>query len=270
MSTITATTTYTDGAALDIAGHNENVFSTTAGKGIMSEPNGNLQQANLVGGFTVRDEHVMSEEAVIARQDSSTFTFDIYNNVFGQREDEEQTYVAIGGLSQRVYIPFDCDALLWQWSFFIAPWRPYYAEQTGDDTGNQDIPDLFIRVYFDGVENSAFRRSTAVSADIAKDTKYGLKGSAQSNVNYENVTAMWYDISKLVTPVAKGFHDVSVRIYMPRFHPLNADDEANVWAWIRSWSPGGPSGTFPDDAVKATLHTRVTLGTRNIKAVVFK
>lgn len=269
MSTITATTTYTDGAALSISGHNENVYSTTAGKGVMSEPNGNLQQANLVGGFTVRDEHVMAEEAVIARQDSSTFAFDVYNNAFGQREDEEQTYVAIGGLSQRVYIPFDCDALLWQWSFFIAPWRPYVAETTGDDTGNQDIPDLFIRVYFDGVENSAFRRSTAVSADLTTDTEYGLKGSAGANVNYENVTAMWYDISKLVTPVTQGFHEVSVRIYMPRFHFQGRDEEANITAFNRSWSPAGGS-TYPDDAVKSIIHTRVTFGTRNIKAVVFK
>jgi hypothetical protein len=276
MSIITATTTYPDGAALNIAGHNENVFSTTAGKGVMSEPNGNLQQSNLVIGFAVRDEHVMSEEALFARQDSSTFAFDIFNNVFGQREDEEQAYVAIGGLNQRVYIPFDCDALLWQWSFFVAPWRPYVSETTNPDpedpSGNQDIPDLFISVFFDGVENTAYRRALAVSADIRLDSNYGLKGSASSSVNYENVTAMWYDISKLVTPVAKGFHEVSVRIYMPRFHFMDSDEEAEVRTFLKSWSPAAPAGTFGDIAntVMANIHTRVTFGTRNIKAIVFK
>lgn len=279
MATITATTTYPDGATLDVSGHCDNVFSTTAGKGVMSEPNGNLQQANLVGGFAVRDEHVMSEEAMFARQDSSTFAFDIYNNVFGQREDEDQTYVTIGGLNQRVYIPFDCDALLWQWSFFVAPWRPFFSETTSDDpdapSGNLDIAAMAIRVFFDGVENTAYRRGLAISADLATGgsvVPYGLRGSASGDVSYDHVAAMWYDISKLVTPVAKGFHDVSVRIYMPRFHFDDRDEEATIRPYLISWSPAGPVGGLTDieATVLSTVHTRVTFGTRNIKAIVFK
>lgn len=267
MSTITATTTYPDGAALNIAGHNENVFSTTAGKGVMSEPNGGLDKVNLAGGFTLRDEHVMSEEAVFARQDSSTFAFDLYNNAFGQRDDAEKTYVTLGGLSHRLYIPFDVSALVWQWSFFIAPWRPYITQYfQGQEAGTQSIPDLYLRVFVDGVDKTPFFRAVAVSADVQiSPSDYG--GTAGGRVNYERVTAMWYDISKLETSVTKGFHELAVRVYMPRIHHQNSDAESEVKANETTWgNPDGDAGT----PVYATLHDRITLGTRNIKAVVFK
>ena len=266
MATITATTTYPDGAALNIAGHNENVFSTTAGKGVMSEPNGGLDKVNLVGGFTLRDEHVMSEEAAFARQDSSTFAFDLYNNVFGQREDGEKTYVTLGGLSHRLYIPFDVSALVWQWSFFIAPWRPYITQFfEGQEVGTQSIPDLYLRVFVDGVDKTPFFRAVAVSADVQIQPS-AYSGTAQGRVNYERVSAMWYDISKLETSVTKGFHELSVRVYMPRIHHQNSDDESQVLANQETWSPSGD----PGEDVYATLHDRITLGTRNIKAIVFK
>jgi len=262
MSTITATTTYPDGSALDIAGHNENVYSTTAGKGVMSEPNGGLDKVNLVSGFTLRDEHVMSEEAVFARQDSSTFAFDLYNNVFGQREDGEKTYVTLGGLSQRVYIPFDVTALVWQWSFFIAPWRPYITEYVeGQETGTQSIPDLYLRLFIDGVDKTPFFRAVAVSADVA------LSGSPVSGaVSYDRVTAMWYDISKLETSVTKGFHELAVRVYMPRIHHNGTDAESQVRTTQATWSPAGDLA----EEVYATLHDRITLGTRSVRAIVFK
>ena len=265
MSTITATTTYPDSSALSISGHNENVFSTTAGKGVMSEPNGGLDKVNLKSGFTLRDEHVMSEEAVFARQDSSTFAFDLYNNVFGQREDAEKTYVTLGGLSHRLYIPFDVSALVWQWSFFIAPWRPYITQTFDQETGTQSIPDLYLRVFVDGVDKTPFFRSVAVSADVQLDpSDYG--GTASGRVNYERVTAMWYDISKLETSVTKGFHELAVKVYMPRIHHENSDAESQVKANQTTWTPAGDAG----ETVYATLHDRITLGTRSIRAVVFK
>lgn len=266
MSTITATTTYPDGAALNIAGHNENVYSTTAGKGVMSEPNGGLDKVNLVGGFTLRDEHVMSEEGVFTRQDSSTFAFDLYNNVFGHREDAEKTYVTLGGLSHRLYIPFDVSAVVWQWSFFLAPWRPYITQTFDQVTGTQSIPDLYLRVFVDGVDKTPFFRAVAVSADVQiQPSAYG--GTAGGKVNYEDVAAMWYDISKLETSVTKGFHELSVRVYMPRIHHEDSDDESLVAANETTWgNPDGDSST----TIYATLHDRITLGTRSIRAIVFK
>jgi len=58
-----------------------------------------------------------------------------------------------------------------------------------------------------------------------------------------------------------------VRAYMPRIHHENSDDESLVAANETTWgNPDGDSGT----TIYATLHDRITLGTRSIRAIVFK
>lgn len=268
MATITASTTYTDGAALDIAGHNDNIFSTTAGKGVLSEPNGGLEFANLAAGFTLRDEHVMSEEAVIARMESLTMPMDVYNNAFAQLEEDNPIYVPLGGLCQRVYVPFDMSAVMWQWSFFVADYRPYIISYLEDQLLGQEIPQLSVRLFVDGVEQEAFRRPLPVSADIVAPPA-DFRGSARAESNYENVSAVWYDISKLVKNVSKGWHEISIRVFMPRVTEINSTegDEATIKTTAATWSPDPDAG---DTDVIATVHTRVTLGSRSVRCVMFK
>ncbi len=264
MAVITPATTYPNGVALDIAGHNANVFSTAAGEGILSEPNGGLDMTNLDAAFTVRDEHVMSEEAVMGRTESLTIPMDIYNNAFGMREEDDKQFVAIGGLCQRVYIPFDVSALVWQWSFFVAPFRPFTSKQVEDQLIGFDIPNMSVRMFLDGTEFSAFRRPLTVSGDI-KLSPTVLAGTAQFNINYENVTALWYDITKLQQNVTKGYHEIAVKIYIPRFHFDNEEDEAQVRPTTVRFSPSGDTTEF-----QATLHTRATFGNRSVRCVMFK
>jgi len=266
MATITPATTYPAGA-LDIAGHNANIFSTTAGQGIMSEPNGGLEQANLDAAFDVRDEHVMSEEAVTARAESLTVPMDVFNNAFAQREEDDPTFVPVGGLCQRVYIPYDVSAVVWQWSFFVAVWRPFLVSSVEDTLFGADVPQVAVRVYIDGVEYPAFRRPFPVSADLAIQDN-PVAGSAGAAINYENVTSLWYDLSKLQQSVSAGYHELTVRVFMPRVHFMDEEDELKVDAGVRRFA------TSPvydgDDTVQATVHTRVTLGTRSVRCVMFK
>lgn len=264
MAVITPATTYPDGVALDVAGHNANIFSTAAGEGILSEPNGGLDMTNLDAAFTVRDEHVMSEEAVMGRSESLTIPMDIYNNAFGMREEDDKQFVAIGGLCQRVYIPFNVSALVWQWSFFVAPFRPFTSKQVDDQLIGFDIPNMSVRMFIDGTEFSAFRRPLTVSGDI-KLSPSVLGGTATDKINYENVTALWYDITKLQQNVTAGFHDIAVKIYIPRFHFSTDEDEAQVKPTTARFSPSGDTTEF-----FATLHTRATFGTRSVRCVMFK
>lgn len=271
MATITPSTTYTNGAALDIAGHNANIFSTASGKGVLSEPNGGLEQANLDATFRVRDEHVMSEEAVIAKSEGLTIPMDIYNNAFAMREDDDPVYVPIGGLNQRVYIPFDMSAVVWQWSFYVAVFRPYMVEVIDDQLFAQDIPTVAVRVYVDGVEYPAFRRPLPVSADLwlSLDPAVSLNSSAPTGqINYENVAALWYDFSKLQQNVSAGYHELSVKVYMPRVNINDADAEATSYVGVSKFS------TSPQNdgsaTVQSTVHTRVTFGSRSVRCVSFK
>lgn len=254
MATITPQTTYPDGAALDIANHNANVYSVTPGRGIMSEPNGGLEQANLVSGFTVRAEHIMSEEAVFARADTTTATMDLFSNGFGLAEDnDDRAYVGIGGLCQRVYIPFDISALVWEWSFFIAPFK-LVSRSVG---GASVTAALDIRVEIDGVNQENWRRFPPnTAASDSNDSVY--------LINRERVGCTWYDLSLLQKNVSKGWHELAVKIYMER--PRNtAGNETGALvpgAWF------GPDQAGDDTYV--LLHSRATFGSRSCRAIMFK
>lgn len=266
MAVITPATTYPAGA-LNVAGHNANIFSTTAGQGVMSEPNGGLEQANLDATFAVRDEHVMSEEAVMARAESLTTPMDIYNNAFAQREEDDPTFVPIGGLCQRVYVPYDVSAMVWQWSFFVSVWRPFVVKSSEDTLFGADVPQVAVRVFIDGVEYPAFRRPFPVSADIHA-LAVPVAGSAGPIINYERVASLWFELSKLQTGISKGYHELTVRLFMPRVHFNDEEDELTVMAGVRRFCE---SPTLDgDEEVLATVHTRVTLGSRGVRCVMFK
>lgn len=270
MATLIPATTYPNGATLNVAGHNANIFSTTSGQGIQSEPNGGLIVANLDPAFRVRDEHVMSEEATFGRMNGTTAPMDVYNNAFGQREDEDPNYVAVGGLCERVYVPYDVAFGVWQWAFYMAPWRPFIYEHL---TELADIPDMALRVYLDGVELPAFRRYMSVSAETDAQTFSEVPGSV-AGPNHEQVTPLWFDISKLATAVSKGFHELSVKLWLPRVifgsTTYGAAEELVLNAPIGNFAALVGGVVAGGGLVEATLHTRVTFGTRNVRFVAFK
>ena len=253
MSTIVAATTYPDGTVLDVANHNANVFSTTSNRGVMSVPNGGLEQPNLVAGFKATAEHVMSEEAVMSLTEGTTFPMDIYSNGFGIVEESDVNFFAVGGLCQRVYIPFDVSTLVWEYSFFLAAFRPFVFNNTTDTTSRIAVD---FRVFIDGTEYTSMRRSAPVSADVTI-------GGVFSD-NYERVGASYYDFAFAQTGVTKGYHELAVKLYMER--PIDSTDNKSVKFFVN----GSFFGPDQDDDVECVLHTRVTFGTRSVRAIMFK
>lgn len=256
MATITPVTTYPAGA-LNIAGHNANVFSTTAGQGIMSEPNGGLEIANLDPSFTMRDEHVMSEEAVRGSQDGLNAPMDLFSNGFGDSGDSEdapreKTFVTVAGLSHRVYFPFTARFVLWQWSFFSSVYHPaFYDVNNGYNRDN-----LIIRAYLDGQPIAAFTRPLVPSAMIYEGL--GTTNNARSE-DYEDSTAMWYDFSKLSKNVTEGYHELDIKVYMERNrHTTNFVAEGII-----------PDADDPADTYEYDVHNRITFGVRNVRCVTF-
>jgi hypothetical protein len=262
MATITPSTTYPDGVVLDIAGHNANIFSTTSGKGILSEPNGGLEQINLDPGslspfrepFRVHDEHVMSEEAVFARQDGTTTPMDLFSNAFGdagQTEDDlrEKSFVTIAGLSARVHFPYAVTAVVWQWSFFANVYRALLDDESDG---------IIIRAYLDGLPLASFTRPLVISASLAPASSG--TGNYPLNSDHEDTTAMWYDFSKLATNVSAGYHELNVKVYMER-----SNRSALLIAEGIIPDAEDPEATFPYRVL-----TRATFGVRNVRCVSFK
>lgn len=268
MAIITPSTTYPNGAVLSVTGHNANIYSTTSGQGILSEPNGGLIVNNLDPAFSVLDEHVMPEEATFARMDGTTVPMDVYNNAFGQRSDSDADYVSVGGLCERIYVPYDVAFGVWQWAFYMAPWRPFIYRFSTEEAS---IPDMALRVYIDGVEQPAFRRYMSVSAETDAENFKNAVGSV-AGPNHEQVTPLWFEISKLATNVTKGFHELSVKLWLPRisFVTDNDDTELTLDANLAVFAALIDGSTVTSDTVEASLHTRVTFGTRNARFVAFK
>lgn len=268
MAVITPNTTYPAGP-LVVPAHNANIYSTTSGRGIMSEPNGGLQVVNLDAAFMVKDEHVMPQEAVVAQMDGTTIPMDVYNNAFGIRDDDDPAYVAIAGLGQRVYVPYDLAAMVWQWSFHVSLFKPYMTDYS---TGGVDLANASVRLFLDGVDQPVFRRNLAISGDILLNPPSANdQGSADNGYNYDVITQLWYDISKLQAPVTKGYHELTVKLYLPRltFNPGGADpnpDELRHPVRLREFTPSGTAG----DPVNCLVHTRVSFGVRNVRCVMFK
>lgn len=256
MATITAATTYPAGP-LNIAGHNANVFSTTAGQGVMSEPNGGLEIANLDPTFKVRDEHVMSEEAVRGSQDGLNAPMDLFSNGFGDSGDtedsiREKTFVTVAGLSHRVYFPFTARFVMWQWSFFSSVYHPaFYNTDTGYNRDN-----LIIRAYLDGQPMAAFTRPLVPSAMIYEGL--GTSNNARDE-DYEDSTAMWYDFSKLSKNVTEGYHELAIKVYMERGSHTTDFVAAGIV----------PDADDPADVYEYDVHNRITFGVRNVRCVTF-
>ena len=260
MAVITPNTTYPNGAALPVAGHNANIYQAAAGRGIMSEPNGNLQVVNLDAAFTIRDEHVMPEEAVIARMDGSTIPMDVYNNAFGIRDDDDPVYVPIAGLGQRLYIPYDMTAVVWQWALHISVVRPWINDV--EDQEGPELSNMGVRVFIDGVEQPTYRRTFPATLSLT-----GNVGLNMIFKDYEHTSQLWYDFALLQNNVTAGFHELTVKLYLPRV--TYGSEEVLFFAPMASFTGVIPDPADPD-TVECTMHTRISFGARSVRCVMFK
>ena len=194
---------YVDGATLVPANHNRNLFSTTGTDGLLSNANGNLNEANLVAGFTVRAEHIHPEDAVRARSDGMSVDMDIVSDVFASTASD---YVPIAGIAVRFYVPFTSAVLLWQWSSYITAWR--YWVDNGLAAGY--TPDIFTQAWIRGTPQASTIRAVPPSVHVAQASPAGV-------LTFEDRGAAWLDQSFAEFDVASGFHDMQLRLYIQAF-----------------------------------------------------
>ncbi len=245
MATITASTTYPDGNPLDVAGHNANLASETSGEGILSEPNGGLEAANLDATFEVTRELVGPGEAVRTFQDGMVLTREFTSDLFPGGTGEVE-FVPIAGLSLRFRLPYDVSAVLWMWSAFVNSWRLL----GGVDDGQGNItwtegPDVLIRAYLDGVKQDVTTRGVPVTA-------YHVDG--QGIFDVESRATRQFDMHLLSESLSAGTHSLTVKLYMAAY--------GQVRSVLRDI--GGNTVTS-----NHTVHHRVDFGISNIRAISF-
>tara|TARA_A100001391_G_C5082952_1_gene280382 strand:+ start:7127 stop:8125 length:999 start_codon:yes stop_codon:yes gene_type:complete len=148
-------------------GFNKNIYTPwqhrKEGLGLYSTINGELDKNNLHDNFLIQKQHIMPEQAVIARMESLRDSCTIY----GRSSDglsEQDTYPAeaegseagdfftVPGLSLRWYQAYDASAALAQWSFFLSwnNWMGRFKDVFRSSWAQGVFTEISLRCLVDG------------------------------------------------------------------------------------------------------------------------
>lgn len=211
MPRIVQTYLYPPNTTLDTAAHNENIMGEP-GEGLMGTINGKLDVDNFSEKFRIQPEHVMPEQAARGRQEWDQYSTTIYSDGVAARDfdsSDEDTYrFKIPGCTIRFYQPYAARFALLQWSFFMGAtkWR---VERLGGLGAIR--PAMNFVAYFDNAKLTHTRRVFPRTHQLDSST---TSPNAALRINNEAHSALWYDMSHLVTPLSAGWHELSIQLCM--------------------------------------------------------
>lgn len=262
MATIVPTYAYTDGAALNISGHNTNLYSVTDGEGVYSEANGGIQAANLDAAFAIQDYHVWPEEAVRVRGDNNRQTVDYFSAVETGADvadgNVREEMVNVAGCGLRFYLPYRADVLMTA-GFFVSVWRPHAAGSENDGI-NIDLGDIRLQMTID------LPAGSAGSSGVVNHTKRGLPVSVRVNVatgivtQVEDVACFYFNLHHFERNVTAGFVDFHLRLLVKQ---PPGDLTYSVVTPIPADTTGARSVSYSHN-----FYNRVTFGIRNPCALI--
>ena len=269
--------TYPEGTTFDVGEHNENVYSHTEGRGIISEINGNLDRTNFRTGdhsdTFIQPEHIRRGETHRFAHEGARETLDYWDMAFGQLDYGESrkswtdpdgavvdnsSYIPIAGCSVRIYLPYDCEMVLWQWSFFGDTARIFGVGEA-EDGGKHELPAPQIqhKAFVDGAAIDHTKRY------FPKTWYYAEAGSSADRItnlyNTEGRNCRHWDMHHLQTNVSRGWHELSARIFMARNDNYLTLKTKSARA-DRLSAASAPSHSH-------FLHNRLTMGIRNARCM---
>lgn len=238
MPTIIPSLTYTDGNVLDADAHNQNVYDTTTGRGIMSTSNGALDTSNLATGFKIRSEHIMPQTALRTNQEFSLEPIDCFEQAFAANVDPttytyntapERFWIPVPGCSLRFYLPRQATCLL-RLGFFCHPFKISYRATGGQSNSDRSF-DCAIGIKIDGQLVNATKRplpSTADYSTAAANTSTGNIDNVAATEYSQRRTATWYDMHLLRSSLSAGVHDIQLVMYMESIDISREDNDADA------------------------------------------
>lgn len=224
MPTIIPSLTYIDGNVLDADAHNQNVYDTTAGRGIMSTANGELDAGNLSAGFKIRSEHIMPQTALRTNQEFSLEPIDCFEQAFAANVDAatynyntapQRLWIPVPGCSLRFYLPKSATCLM-RLGFFCHPFKISYRADGADPDVDVSF-DCAIAIKVDGELVGSTKRPLPSTAKYKTASTSGTEGNVDTlaDTDYsQRRTATWYDMHVLRTSLAAGVHDIQLVMYM--------------------------------------------------------
>jgi len=242
MALIARSYTLSDGAVFVPASANEDIHSNTSGRGVVSEPNGGLGGANFHATFALARHLIVPGEVVVLAQNGSRKTIDIIDKAFGQADTTH--FVPIAGVAVRKYFPFAMTAMLCEWNFFYSLFRITDGPSSG--LPSPTAPTVRTMAFLDGspLTWTGAECPTTMFTDGATPPTIG--------VQHEHLMAESRFGTHLAIPAAKGWHELSVRVYMA----------PNPWS-------GNVNLGFTAGNPAVDLNHRMTLGFRSARLLGF-
>lgn len=241
MGTIPTTYTYSDTATLVPASHNDNVYDITGtDRGIMSEPNGGLESANLDAAFRLNREHVQAGGCVAV---AAAMTDDVNEYVCEYSGDTTNTkFIPVCGCVCRGYIPFTPHTTRFIAQSFVIPGAiATYVSGAGLTTAYETR----LAVFVNGSKYPHSDRLLATPSDLETVTATLSAGRPVGVGTSPN----WVSHAITVTSgITRGFNEVSLRVYLQQ-----PGTTSNV-------AFNTPLGSF---TTGATLFSRVGFGFRS-------
>jgi len=258
MTTIAPTYAYTDNAILSVNGHNLNLYSPTAGRGLYSESNGGLDAGNFAAAFRARDHHIWPEEAVRTRGEQSREPVDYWSEADAGPDVDDgnarEELINVAGCGLRFYVPYK-SSVLWNIGFFVHVFRPFIGSKNDQEVSSYTHGDIRLQLSLSEAGGSYgkvahTRRSLPVSVFIDNDP-------ADPRVTlYEDWCSFYFDFHHMSRNINAGWHDIQLRLGLTE---PGGGTQHNIKRVV-------PSDTNPAGRTQIwnhSIHNRVTFGVRN-------
>lgn len=287
---------YANNATLDAEQHNRNLYSTTPGQGILSEPNGGVGRDKLSSSFEVKTDHLQPEQLVMARAQGSVSTLDNMGDtnftsagpvdsttgeITHLNVEETMKGQMLPGCGIRIYLPFEASVVLWHASFFWHVSRFAFP----DFDGQTRIPPAIIRtrMEIDGVGEPHTQRDYPPTVfqksaeDVSNNERYmnsvlGTHTSALQST--ETMMSQHRDICHMSGNLSAGFHEMYLSFYVePRGNLRDLIASSADYNLIRNplYARQNLSVRGADHYIKQIrLENRLTVGCRHARVIAFR
>jgi hypothetical protein len=259
--------------------------------GLMSASNGSLGSANLgVDDFLVTSDHIMPEQAVLARMEGMRQSSVFYGNGIGQRADgvRSEAWVTVPGATLRWYQPYATTVSLMHWDMFFSfnNWRGVYADLANQLAENGRKTKIELRCLLDGEYISYSKRRLGEnffhpvspgsigspdaigpgtsaygsgSSDPERDEEPHVRGGNPKYIFPEAHSAVPLSLHH-AQALSKGFHEISMQVKLVQI-PGEACYVQNIGDEKRTGLVKG-RGYFE-------LTAKISLGIRNARVISF-
>ena len=265
---------YPNGQELDPDGHNENVYSKNAGKGIQSEVNGGLNSFKT--SFEVQKEHVWPEEAVRIRQDAALETLDVFSDAHA--DSGSVVYRPVAGCSTKIYVPSAATLALWEWSVFISEARffVHYRDRLLNDDGDyvpgsEEVldPTMVIRARLidsaGTVTNMPHSKRLLPHSVGHYDRQYDrtvVASTFRARQVFEDRSSLHFGMHHLQEDVVAGWHELVLTLHQEQVTQQDDDTDRSIYQDMVERTTG-------ETSVK-TMHVfyqRASFGIRNARVL---